>query len=107
MSSSLFEQLKDLEEGHLIIHLRQNAKNEIRKIKTIDPKNLGISRKDKILFSFANKKVAAILRTYLEKNYGIEVADSVFNNHDHEAVLHYGMTVKQAREIYEKAHATE
>ena len=103
MTSSLLNHLKDAEEHHLITHLRQNAKNEIRKILTIDPEKMEGTRKARVLQSFANKKIAAILRADLEKNYSEEIARSAFNNDEYQAVASNGLTVIKGKAIYAAA----
>ncbi len=91
------------EAAHLVIHVRQNSKNQIRKILTMDPSAIETTRKARILQSFANKKIAAILRADLEKNYGIEVASLIFKDEEYQCILSEGLTVLKGREIYEAA----
>lgn len=102
-SSSLQSHLEEAEAGHLVTHIRQNSKNQIRKILTIDPLLIKATRKEKILQSFANKKIAAILRADLEKNYGEEVAHALFSEAEYQHVLSHGLTVIKGREIYTAA----
>ncbi len=100
MSSSLLTALESASPDHLITHLRQNAKNEIRKILTVDPAIMEQTRKAKILQSFANKKIAAIVRADLEKNYGEEKARSIFDDEKYQEVILNGLTVMQGRALY-------
>ena len=98
--SSLLKFLEEAESHHLVTHLRQNSKNHVRKILTIDPEKMESSRKARILQSFANKKVAAILRADLERTYGEEAARSVFNDTEYQRVVEHGLTVMKGREFY-------
>jgi prephenate dehydratase len=102
-ASSLLSHLENAVATHLITHFRQNAKNQIRKMLTIDPQTMETTRKAKILQSFANKKIAAILRADLAKTYGMAIASSVLNDEQYQAILSDGLTVLHAREIYAAA----
>lgn len=103
MSSSLLSALESAPSDHLITHLRKNAKNEIRKIVTVDPATTEPTRKSKILQSFANKKIAAIVRADLEKNYGEEIARSILDDEKYQEVVLHGLTVMQGRALYAQA----
>lgn len=103
MSSSLLTALESAPAEHLITHLRKNAKNEIRKIVTLTPEKMEQTRKAKILQSFANKKIASIVRADLEKNYGEEIARSIFDDEKYQEVLLHGLTVMQGRALYAEA----
>jgi len=105
-SSSLLSFLEQEESHHLVTHLRQNSKNHVRKILTIDPATMDSSRKARILQSFANKKIAAILRTDLERTYGEESALSVFNDTEYQYIVNHGLTVMKGRELYATLSST-
>ena len=66
----------------------------------MDPATIETTRKARVLQSFANKKIAAILRADLEKNYGAEAAHVVFNDEAYQRVVSDGLTVMKGREIY-------
>ncbi|MFZ4116765.1 MAG: hypothetical protein ACOYK6_08630 [Chthoniobacterales bacterium] len=100
ISPSLQSHLEKAEAAHLVTHVRQNSKNQIRKIVTMDPVIMETTRKARILQSFANKKIAAILRADLEKNYGLDVASLIFNDEEYQRVMSEGLTVLKGREIY-------